>query len=398
MDILIIAPNDFEALEKKSVLYQYENYKEGKFFTRVISFFPFGRKNLITNIDTDKFFFQYGWRSRFEFFNKFKIMKFIGILIIVFKIFFAFPLIIRKYDIKVIRATDPYLMGLIGLFYSKLLNIPFVVSIHSDYDKGEELGGQTFTLFGSRSIPKKIEKFVYMHCDLILPIRDYLKQKIIQEYFINENKIELFPHGIDSREFDDMEYINIYEKYDIDRAIKIISFIGRLSSENYVDDVITIAKELLKKRKDFVLLILGDGKEYQNMQNVIKQESIDNFVRLVGFEGKNVVVNTRKQSFISLTLMGGFSLIEACIGARPVISYDIEWHYELVKNNETGYLIEENNVTLVVEKILFLFNNPDIANQFGSNARNLALENNNIKNTMIKKQQIFEKILRDTIK
>jgi len=42
--------------------------------------------------------------------------------------------------------------------------------------------------------------------------------------------------------------------------------------------------------------------------------------------------------------MGGFSLIEAYAAGRPVVSYDVEWHSELVKNNETGFLIPESMV------------------------------------------------------
>lgn len=395
MDLLIIAPNDFESLERKSVLYQYENYREDGYFDSVISFFPFTKTNLTKKIDNNKFFYQYGWQTKFNFLNKFKLMKFFGTIMLIWKILFIFPFVIKKYNIKIIRATDPYLSGLIGLYYSKLFKIPLAVSVHSDYDKGDELGGKTFKLFGSRRIADKLAKFVYKHCDVILPIRDYLKQKIKDMFLINEAKFEIFPHGIDFDEYDNIPLVNIYDHFLIDNKLKIISFIARLSKENYVYDLIKIVERLSVVRNDFIVLVLGDGGEYHNLIKLVEIKKISNFIKFTGFQNKDIVVNTRKQSYLSLSLMGGFSLIEACAGSRPVISYDVEWHYELVKDGVTGYLVKENNVKYVVDRINDLFNDNILANKLGSAGRKLVFENNNLVNTVKIKQNIYSKIIED---
>ena len=70
-------------------------------------------------------------------------------------------------------------MGLLGLYYSTIFKVPFVVSVHSDYDLGDKLGGQTFKIFGSRNLAKKLEKFIYKNSSKILPISGYLKKKIM---------------------------------------------------------------------------------------------------------------------------------------------------------------------------------------------------------------------------
>ncbi len=395
MDLLIIAPNDFESLERKSVLYQYENYREDNYFDSVISFFPFTKTNLTKKIDNNKFFYQYGWQSKFNFLNKLKLTKFVGTIILLWKVLFIFPFVIKKYNIKIIRATDPYLNGLIGLYYSKLFKIPMAVSVHSDYDKGDELGGKTFKLFGSRRIADKLATFVYKHCDVILPIRDYLKQKIKDKFLIDEDKFEIFSHGIDFDEYDNITLVNIYDYFLIDNKLKIISFIARLSKENYVYDLIDIVEELSMLRNDFIVLVLGDGEEYHNLIKLVEKKKISSFIKFTGFQNKEIVVNTRKQSYISLSLMGGFSLIEACAGARPVISYAVEWHYELVKDGITGYLVKEHDTQVVVEKINDLFNDSFLADKLGNAGRDLVFENNNLVNTVKIKQNIYSKIIED---
>jgi len=394
-NILYIVPSDFGSLKKKGVVDMIKERDEGVFFDKVITLHPFTRSNKEINLSNNNKIIEYGWKTDIDFLDKLFITKILGTIGILFKLAFIFPFVIKKEKIDIIRATDPYYMGLLGLYYSKIFKIPVVVSIHSDYDKRFILDGSkgSFTIFGSRNLAKKLEKFVYKNVDKILPIREYMRLNIISEFKIDEGKVEVFPHGVNFKEFDEVEFIDIYEKFGIDRSKKIISFIGRLSKENYIYHLIDIARKLKKLREDFVLLIVGGGNEYENVKNIVVEQYLDNVIYFTGFQNKEIVVNVRKQNYLALTLMGGFSLIEACAGARPVIAYDIEWHYELVKNNETGFLIEENNIDEVVKKIIYLLDNPSIAEKLGKNARELALKRHDMNNVIKIKQNIYEGIL-----
>ena len=392
-NILYIVPSDFDSLKKKGVVDMIKERDEGGFFDKVITLHPFTRSNKEINLSNNNKIIEYGWKTDIDFLDKLFITKILGTIGILFKLAFIFPFVIKKEKIDIIRATDPYYMGLLGLYYSTIFKVPFVVSVHSDYDLGDKLGGQTFKILGSRNLAKKLEKFVYKNVDKILPIREYIRLNIISEFNIDKDKVEVFPHGVNFKEFDEVEFIDIYEKFGINRSKKIISFIGRLSKENYIYHLIDIARKLKKLREDFVLLIVGDGNEYENIKKIVIEQYLDDVVFFTGFQSKEIVVNVRKQNYLALTLMGGFSLIEACAGARPVIAYDIEWHYELVKNNETGFLIEENNIEEAVKKIVYLIDNPDIAEKIGKNARELALKRHDINNVIKIKQDIYKGIL-----
>lgn len=394
-NILYIVPSDYESLYKKGVTDMILQRDEGGFFDKVFTLHPFTKNNKVIKLKESNIIFEYGWKSRFDFLNRFKITKIFGTLKILFKLAFIFPFQIKKEKISIIRATDPYYMGLIAFYYSRLLKIPFVVSVHSDYDKGAELGGQTFRVFGSRNMAKKIEKFVYRKADKVLPIREYLKKKIISEYGISGNKIDIFPHGISFKEFNNTRAIDIYENFQISNNKKIISFVGRMSNENYVYDILEIAKKLSEYRNDFIILIIGAGNEYENIARTVKNERLSEIIKLTGFQPKEIVVNVRRQSYLSLCLMAGFSLIEACAAAKPVVSYDIEWHSELVKDDRTGYLARENDIKSVVEKINYLLDNEEISKNIGKNARELAVKNHDIINTTKIKQKIYKEVLND---
>ena len=394
MDLLLIAPNDYDALAEKGVLYQYENYREGGYFTNVISLFPFNKKSMISKIDENKIFYQYGWQSRFDRLNDFKVTKLFGAITIFFKLIFVSPFVIKKYNIKIIRATDPYLMGLVGILYSKIFNLPLAVSVHSDYTLCNDAGGETFKLLGSRRLAKKLEKFVYQSCDRILPISDYLITQIRRSYpFLEIDKFDKFPHGIDVKDFDNTSYIDLYEKFDIAKDKKIICYIARLSKEKNCLDIPFIVAELKKEMNDFVVLIIGDGKEFDFMQNRFKELGLASYVRMVGFQSKAVVFNARKMADVNICLLDGFSLIEAGLSEKPLVAYDTEWHKELVLDGETGFLVRLHDYQIFAKEIYKMCINEKQSKIYAKNLLDLTIQNHEMNNTQIIKQNIYNTIL-----
>jgi glycosyltransferase involved in cell wall biosynthesis len=398
LDLLIIAPTDYESLKGKSVLYQYENFREDGFFDNVVSFFPFTKKNLEISIDNNKFFYQYGWNVKFPFFNKFKLIKSLSTFILLFKILFIFPFVIKKYNIKIIRATDPYLMGLIGFYYSKLFKVPFVVSVHSDYDLCNEAKGFTFKLFGSRRLAERLEYFVYKKCNGILPISDYLINRVRFFYpNIDSNKFYKFPHGIEVKEFDNMEYVDIFKNFNISKDKKIICYVARLSSEKNCLDIPLIVERLSKKFQNFILLIIGDGEEYSTIQQQLNEKGVAKYVKLAGLLERKIVFNARKSASVNICLLDGYSLIEAGLSKRPVVAYDVEWHSDLIIHEKNGFLTKLYDTNDFSEKIYKLLTNEELSNILGSELRRSTIKNHEIKNTQKIKQNIYTKVIKEFI-
>ena len=323
--------------------------------------------------------------------DKFTLIKFFGIILILIRILFL-PIFLAKKSIDIIRANDPYYMGLIAYYFSKILRKPFVISIHSDYDKRYTLDGPkgSFTILGSRRVAKSLERFILKKSNYILPIRSYMIKVYNQGNLIPKKKFFVFPHGINLKEFDEVKHINIHEKFNIPEGQKILSFVGRLSKENYIDDILKIVKGVSKERDDFILLYVGGGNELNRLKK--ETENID-FVKILGYQNKEIVTNIQKQSYMSICLMGGFSLIEACAGSNPIISYNIEWHKELVKNDLTGYLLNESDLIGGTKKIIYLLNDIQKSKEMGKNSRKLVQKNHELKKTQQIKREFYERFL-----
>ncbi len=397
-NLLQVWTSNIQAVKQKGVTHILEGYLEDDFFDELLMLSPFSKQTNDEYLLKRVRVVEYGWQFGFSAFNRLKIARALGAIRVAFFLVFGFVRIAKNSHIAVVRATDPYLVGLIGLFYARILRTPFVVSIHSDYDKGYALAGRkaAATIFGSRLLAKKLEHFIFKQADLILPIREHIKKTILAQYRLDPQKVLIFPHGISLQDFDNTPYLNMADKLGL-KNNKIISFSGRLSNENYIDDVVEIAQKLRTQRQDFVFVIAGGGIEMNRIKAKIIQEQMSEYFHLLGFVSQQDVINLRRQSDVSLCLMAGFSLIEACFAARPVIAYDVEWHYELVHNDETGFLVQEHDIAHACDRLNFLLDNKACADLMGQNARSLAISRHEINKTIAIKQGIYKKLLGENL-
>ncbi len=139
----------------------------------------------------------------------------------------------------------------------------------------------------------------------------------------------------------------------------------------------------------------GGGAEKDRLKKLVANDKdLNRVIRLVGFQSREVCLDLRRASAVSLCLMAGFSLIEACAAGHPVVAYDVEWHSELVKNDETGFLVREHDIDGLVKSVSYLLDNPEKALQMGENAQAFAFDRHDINKTSAIKRQYYQELLK----
>lgn len=376
--ILFFVPADYQALVQKGVTEMILDRNEGDFFDLVVTIHPFASTTRIIKLNDRNILYEFGFKN-LPILKQGKFSKYIQAPFQFFRVLKNTLKIAKDYKINMIRANDPYWMGVWAYISSRILSIPFCVSIHADHEKRHELDRNISMskVFGSTYLSELLESFIYKQSNLVLPIRESLKKKIVGRN-IQAEKVMVIPHGIDLNIFDAPYTGNLLDKLPFVGERKVISFVGRLSKENYIDDIIQAVEILLVRRSDFVLVIAGGGIEEKALKEKISLSPLlKKHVFFAGFLPRKECYEVRKISYLSLCLMGGFSLIEACAAARPVIAYDVEWHYELV-NSSTGFLLKEKDIEGIVKSLDYIFDHPQEAESMGMQAR-LLIENNHTK-------------------
>lgn len=291
--------------------------------------------------------------------------------------------LIRRYGVDILHSNSIFLVGLAGLITARIAGIPFCASIHADYDKTSQMGGKIYPTAVRREFGKLAEKAVYKHANMILPTSGYL-QKVTAAKGVSNEKMRIFYHCIKMHPYGDTYKIDIYRKFNIPENAKIVSSISRLDSLHYVDDVVTIALEVIKRNKEAIFLICGDGDGRKRSIERVENEGCGARIHFPGWVENKIVPFIRRASFANLSLYDGFGLLESCASGRPVFAYDVEWNPELIQDGITGFLIPEYDVQGLTERILYLMKRPEEASRIGNNARRF-----------IEKNFSYEKISRD---
>ena len=154
---------------------------------------------------------------------------------------------------------------------------------------------------------------------------------------------------------------------------RIIS-VGRLSPEKGFMDLLKIYKIFRKNYPDWVLDIVGDGKEKENLEKYIEKYNLGDTVTLHGFQGKEYIDKLMDKSSIylmtSFTESFGIVLIEAMSHGLPCIAFNsAEGAREIINSGENGYLIKNRNHEMMIKKLTDLVESKDERKRIGKNAR-----------------------------
>ena len=93
----------------------------------------------------------------------------------------------------------------------------------------------------------------------------------------------------------------------------------------------------------------------------------------------------------------GQVIVEGMVAGKPVVATDGGGAQEIVLSEETGLLVPMNDVASMAESILFLLDNPDIAQEMGRRGRLRALEHFSIEQTARKIESVYDQIFRRTL-
>lgn len=149
---------------------------------------------------------------------------------------------------------------------------------------------------------------------------------------------------------------------------KKVLYVGRFAPEK---NLIDLLKAWSMIQTDWTLQMVGDGEDKDKILSYIKDNQISN-VSIISPQ-KNVQSFYKNASlFVLSSKYEGFSLVlvEAASFGLPCISYDCPvGPAEIIVDGQTGFLVEQDNVKQLAEKISYLMKHPELAKIFSANAK-----------------------------
>lgn len=288
--------------------------------------------------------------------------------------------IVKKSNIEVIH-VQMIRHGRAGVLIKKLAGIPFVVSPQgSDIYKS------------SIYFKKTIAKFVFKNADVVIALTNNMKKEIQKIY---KRKVVIVPNGVDIRQFENLDKGKIRKELKISKQKKVILFVGRLHSIKGVKYLIQAIKIILNKDKNVKLLIVGDGDERKNLENLCKNLNLENHVTFVGEVSPEKVPKYMVASDIfvlpSLSESFGIVNIQAMYCGLPIVATNVGGIPENVIDQINGFLIEPRNEYQIAEKVILLLNNNELREKISENNKEKA-SNYSWERVVEKLEKLYETI------
>lgn len=218
--------------------------------------------------------------------------------------------------------------------------------------------------------------------DYIITPSEFYRTKFIEDG-INPNKIQAIHNSIEMNDYNVETQNDGYALY-----------FGRLSKEKGILNLINAFAKCNKGN----LYIAGEGPEKENIEKIIKENKLEDRVKLLGFLNKEQMTDvTRKCKFVVVPSIWyencPYSVLETLAIGKPIIGSNMGGIPELVIDNENGFIY--NTVDELTEKMNVLFENEDLVKQFSKKSKELAKQNYDREVYYNKLKQIYDKVIKE---
>ena len=202
---------------------------------------------------------------------------------------------------------------------------------------------------------------------LVAVSKDIMKQLV--KFGANEKKIVYNPSGANKA------FLDIRPDYNSDHCF----FVGRFADTKAPYNVLLAFKEAFNKNDKLRLTMAGDGSLREACMNISEYLGLSDVVSFPGAVNPDQVKNYMKESFCyvqhSITTMTGDSegtpvgITEASAAGLPVVATRHAGIKDIIKEEETGLLVDEKDVSGMAEAIIRLANDRGLCRKLGEKGR-----------------------------
>jgi len=251
-------------------------------------------------------------------------------------------------DLVISFKTNQNVFSVVG---TRFTNIPVVIS-----ERGDP--------YVNKGLTEKIKYFFYRFADGIVfqtdGARDFFNDSI-------KRKSTIIPNPVTFQQARILPYSKRDNK---------IAFVGRFEIKQKRQDIMVKAfKKVQTVHKEMKLVFYGDGPDMPIVKNMVERNGLNENIIFAGKVDNVQELISKAKMFVLTSDYEGIpnALIEAMSAGLPVISTDCSpgGARLLIQNKKNGILVPKGDVDSVAEAILFIHDNPEIADCYGKEAQEI---------------------------
>ena len=249
-------------------------------------------------------------------------------------------------EVEMIRGEDPRFNGVYAYIASRILRKPLVIGLWGNPGRIRKLNGKPIAprLFPTMHMEEKVESFILKRADIVLA-QNTENMSYALEIGVDPEKTRITPLGVG---IDQVHYLSRAERPDISSDLKtwqtedgfLLFCISRLETLKMVDHAIRACTVLKAAQISFKLVLIGEGRERNNLEKLANQLGLVDNVIFAGSRSQEWIAGIMCHADLNIAPLCGRALLEASLSGCPAVSYDVDWHGEIVQSGVTGELVE----------------------------------------------------------
>ena len=264
--------------------------------------------------------------------------------------------------------------GLIALLTGRMTGRPVLIYAH-----GEELTGW------GRGKKFKAMCYVLSHADWVLSNSDNTRDTLVDLIGVDPAHVAIVYPTVDEERFQPRSpFPELRSAIGLGKGQFLVLSVGRLMPRKGFDQVIRALALLREQGLDVHYALIGTGEDLGRLQMLVQELGLEEKVHFLGhtsyedlphwyntcdiFVMPNRDIDGDSEGF-------GLVFLEAAASGKPAIAGKAGGTSSAVVDEETGLLVDGENVNEVAAAMLRLLQNPELAEEMGRKARLRVLSN-----------------------
>ncbi len=291
----------------------------------------------------------------------------------------------RKEQSDVLHANNLYFFTTIASCLNlKVLRKPLVTTLH--VGSISDLDGHAGYL--ARLYERLIGSWILRKSRHIVAVSQAVKRHA-ESLGAEPSKVSVVPNTVDTLRF---RPTPASEKHD---GIVRVGFIGRLMANKGPQYLVGAAPRILHEFSNVQFQVAGDGPMLSELKRKAQQLGVDGAFHFLGMVSSNADFLRSCDIVVRPSLTDGMPLtiLEAMACGIPTVASRVGGTPEIIRNGDTGFLVEPRGQDELVSQISRLVGNPTLRVEMGNRARKFVEKHHNWSHVAAQMCAIYQDVL-----
>jgi len=275
--------------------------------------------------------------------------------------------------------THGYKADLYGYIAARRSHKPIVATCHN------WVGGTT-----ALGIYNHLDRMALKRFHAVAAVSDSVVQRLLDSG-VPAKKIRTIPNGIDVHAFERAQPLPALD-FDGD---KVVGMVARLDLQKGFEYLLRAARDLCVAFPSLKVVIVGDGPDRGAIEGMIQRFGLLSNVILAGPHSDMPGIYASIDIFVLPSLNEGLpmTILEAMAASRPVIATRVGAVPSLIRDGETGLLVNPGDTHGLRSAIARLLSQPDVCRRMGAAGHNWVSRNYTAEAMALKYSQMYDQVL-----